>query len=341
MSASSIGFSLACAISVTFVAAIYVQGCRRRERSGTWIATLRHVTFGTALFVLLVSVAWPFESWAHRLFFVHQIGIMAARIVIPMLLIASHPTASLVAGLPRSVRARFLKPALIWPAGQQLWLVVSAPMVALIAYVGELYIWETPAMQGAALSIPLVDPAMHLSLLLTGLLFWSRIFERRPAPRGVPHGARLMMIWIAILTQILLGAYLTVKSTILYPAYGLAAHMGWMAPLVDEETGGFFIWIPSGLLSLIALIGVIHLWGLHETKMDERRRRWSPSNSAILLYPETARALREMTHSKNRRLAVGLMGFVLLVFGTMMGFMGGAHRINRRDNMRLYMLSRS
>ena len=75
--------------------------------------------------------------------------------------------------------------------------------------------------------------------------------------------------------------------------------------------------------------------------MDARRRRWSPSNSAILLYPETARALREMTRDKNRRLAVGLMGFVLLVFGTMMGFMGGAHRINRRDNMRLYMLSRS
>jgi putative membrane protein len=341
MSASSVGLSLAAAISLALVAITYAQGTRRRGPVETRLATLRHGAFWAALVVLLLSLTWPLEGWAHRLFFVHQIGIIAARIVVPMLIVLSHPAGSLVAGLPRTVRARLLKPALIWRPGRHLWAIVSSPAVTLLAYVGALYLWEVPAMQAAILSSPLVDIAMHLSLLLVGLLFWGRIFERRPAPHGVTHGKRLMMIWIAILTQILLGAYLTVKTTILYPAYGAALHMGLMTPLADEETGGFLIWIPSGFLSLVALIGVIHLWGLHETRMDEKRKRWSPSNSAILLYPETARALRAMTRDKNRRLAIGLMGFVLLVFGAMMGFMGGAHRMNRRENMRLYALSKS
>lgn len=341
MSASSVGLSLAAAISVALLAATYARGTRRRSRGRTPAATLRHGAFWASLAVLLLSLTWPVEGWAHRLFFVHQIGIMAARIVVPMLIFVSRPAGSLVAGLPRALRTRVLKPVLQWRPGRNLWPILSSPAVALLAYVGTLYVWELPAAQATVLSSPGIDPAMHLSLLLAGLLFWGRIFERRPAPHGVSHGKRLMMIWIAILTQILLGAYLTVKTTILYPAYGTTPHMGWMAPLVDEETGGFLVWIPSGFLSLIALIGVIHLWGLHETRTDERRKRWTPSNSAILLYPETARALRAMTRDKNRRLAIGLMGFVLLVFGAMMGSMGGAHRMNRRENMRLYALSKS
>ncbi|MDQ2878635.1 MAG: cytochrome c oxidase assembly protein, partial [Pseudomonadota bacterium] len=177
--------------------------------------------------------------------------------------------------------------------------------------------------------------------LLAGVLFWGRVFARRPAPHAPTHGWRLMMIWIAVLSQLLLGAYLTVKTTILYTAYLDPHRIGTMSPLIDEQTGGFLIWVPSSFLSLIGLIVVIDQWGRHETRMDVKRRRWSPSNSAILLYPETAAALRAMVRGKNRRLRIGLLGFAALVFGTVFVSAIGGHQLDRRDNIRQYLLSKS
>lgn len=335
------GFFTLAAVPIALVAWVYERGIRRRRETALPVNALRQTLFWSGIVALLLSLEWPFESWAHHLFFVHQIGFMIARIIAPILIATSHPAGTLIAGIPRRARVGFLKPGLLSPAIRSLWRVLRLPTLAVLIYVGALYTWEVPALQTAALAHPPLGYGMHLSLFLSGLLFWSRIFERRPAPHGVTHGARLMMIWLAILAQILLGAYVTVKTTILYPAYGSAFHLGLMTPIGDEETGGFFIWIPSGLLSLGGLIGVIHQWGRHETRQDEKRRRWTPSNSAILLYPTTAAALREMTREKNRRLAILLTGFVLLVFGAMLGVVSGAHRVNRRENMRLYILSRS
>ena len=113
-----------------------------------------------------------------------------------------------------------------------------------------------------------------------------------------------------------------------------------VSPLADERRGGFLIWVPGGLLSLLALIFVIDMWARHETKMDARRTRWNPSNSAILLYPTTARELRAMTHVKNRRLAIGMAAFALLIFTSICSFATVAHRVSRRENMRLYVLSK-
>ncbi|MDH7974195.1 cytochrome c oxidase assembly protein [Sphingomonas sp. AR_OL41] len=341
MSSPDTGFFVAAALPVLLVALAYAAGARRRLDAGRPVSIRRHAGFGAGLAVLLISLEWPFEAWAHQLFYIHQIGFMVARIIAPMLIILSRPLGLLIAGLPRSIRTSTLAPVLSTPAVRRIWRGLAHPVAALSLYLATLFFWVVPAVQDRAVAHPAVGYAMHLSLLLSGLLFWSRIFERRPRPHGAGHGSRLMMIWIAMLGQILLGAYLTVKTTITYPAYGTMTRLWMTAPIVDEGRGGFFIWIPSGLLSLAALILVVDMWGRHETRMDEKRRRWSPSNSAILLYPETARALREMTRGKNRRLAIGMIGFVLLIFSSVMGVMVAGHRLNRRENIRLLALSKS
>ncbi len=296
----------------------------------------RHAAFAVGLILFLLSVEWPFARWAHELFFVHQIGIMVARIIAPMFIVIAHPAGLLIAGLPRPVRTVVLRPGLSSHAVQTAWHLVGSAPAAMLLYVASLYLWELPAAQSAAIGMPLVGLAMHFSLLAVGLLFWSRIFARRPTPHGVSHGARLMMLWIAILTQLPLGAYLTIKRAVLYPAYATGEALMGMSASADEARGGFFIWVPSAFLTLLALIVVVDMLGRHETRLDEKRRRWSPSNSAILLYPETARALREMTQGKNRRMAIGMAGFGLAIFAAVWGMASSAHRMNRRENMRLY-----
>lgn len=333
-------FFVAGGVPILLVALIYLRGLRRRAASHRRADMLRHYAFAAGLAMLFLSLQWPFAEWAHELFYVHQISIIVARIATPILIAMARPAGTLVAGLPQPLRRRVLRPALLAPATRRAWPILSHPAIALLLYVGTFYLWELPALQSAALDNAAIGLAMHLSLLLTGLLFWSRIAGRRPAPLGVSHGERLMMIWLAILAQILLGAYLTVKSNVLYPAYAATERLAMIAPIVDEQRGGFMIWVPSALLSLLAMIVVIDMWGRHETRMDLKRTQWSPSNSAILLYPQTGRALRAMAEPKNKRMAIGLASFALLIFAAVCGVVTGAYRVNRRENLRLYMLSR-
>jgi len=335
-----IGFYVGAALPVLALGWVYRGGAIRRADIVLQIPAWRHVAFAAGLGLFFLSVEWPFARWAHELFFVHQIGIMIARIVSPMLIAVARPAGLLIAGTPRPVREALLRPALSDRRVQEAWRVIGSAPVALLLYVAALYVWEIPATQTDALINPVTGLTMHLSLWLAGLLFWSRIFARRPAPHGVAYGARLMMVWIAMLTQLPLGAYITVKRAILYPAYALGEHFAGISPLADEAGGGFFIWVPSAFLTLAALIFVVDMLGRHETRLDEKRRRWSPSNSAILLYPETARALRAMTRVKNRRMGIGMFGFGVAVFVAIWSMTVSGHRLNRRQNLQLYELSR-
>lgn len=341
MSTPGFGFFATGAFPTLLAGIVYRTGAQRRADIAKPASRVRHATFALGLGAFIVSIEWPFAQWAHELFFVHQIGIMIARLISPLLIAIAHPAGLLIAGLTHSFRRKLLRPALSNAAVRHAWNFAAHPAVVVVLYVAALYFWEIPSIQASAVTQPVVGLSMHFSLLLIGLLYWSRVLERRAAPHAATHGARLMMIWIAILSQILLGAYITVKTTILYSAYAVSERIALIPPIVDEERGGFFIWIASSLISLFALILVIDLWGRHETKMDAKRRRWSPSNSAILLYPETGAALREMVRVKNRRLAIGMAGFALLIFSAIFGSAITGHRLNRRENIRQYLLSKS
>jgi putative membrane protein len=157
--------------------------------------------------------------------------------------------------------------------------------------------------------------ALNVTTFGAALLFWSFIFDFRPLPAGAGYGSRLMMLWITSLAHIAIGAYLTVKTEILYSAYGAAGRPFGISALTDETVGGFIIWVPRALLCLAAIIMVIHLWGRHEDRIWARYSNWSSSNSAALLFPTTGEQLIAQARPKNRALAIVVASFVVAVFG--------------------------
>lgn len=341
MSDPSAAFFIVGAVPLLATGRIYERGAWRRRGIARAVDTQRHVMFAAGLIAFFLSIEWPFADWEHQLFAAHQAGMLVARVVAPILIVLARPAGLLVAGMPRIVRDHVLRPGLSLPHVRRAWAALTHPASAIALYVALLYLWELPLMQAETLVSAAAGLAMHYSLLVAGLIFWAQIFARRAAPHAASHGWRLMMIVIAMLSQILLGAYLTSKGTIFYPAYASGQHAEAIAALTDEQTGGFLLWVPGSFLSVFAFLFTVDRFGRYETRMDERRTRWSPSNSAILLYPETARALRAMTRVKNRRMAIGMIGFAILVFSAAFGSAITSHRLTRRDNLRAYWASRS
>jgi putative membrane protein len=234
-------------------------------------------------------------------------------IVAPILIVLAMPRAALIGGLsgkmPSNAPSYQTDDAEL--RADSLWRNAGATALS----IGVLYVWLYPPFQNAAVTSSLTELTLNGTTFGAALLFWSFIFDFRPLPAGAGYGSRLMMLWITSLSHIAIGAYLTVKTEVLYSAYGTAGRLFDVSALTDETVGGFIIWVPSALLCLAAIVMVIHLWGRHEDRIWARYSNWSSSNSAALLFPTTGEQLIALARPKNRALAILVATFVIAVFG--------------------------
>ncbi len=316
-------------ISTALVVSVYAAGMVRRRTSRMSPPWWRQTMFFAGVAAVFLALQSPVDAIAERLFFVHQIQHLLLRMLGPMLLALSWPEGILIAGLPLAVKRMILTPVISNGAVRCVFGFIARPAVATILFVAALYFWEIPRYHDLALLNEPLHYLMHATMLLAGLVFWWRVFDwrtpksavdfddgeerwwrpfdERPSSHGLRYGVRLMMLWVVILSNILLGAYTTLKTTVLYSAYDVLGRLYGYSARGDEQIGGIVIWIPSSMMCLVAVLIVIHLWGLHESRMNERRPAQSTSNSAALI---------ERARPKNRAMAAGFGVFVFVIFAT-------------------------
>lgn len=314
-------------IGTALIGLVYARGVARRRSIDDRARRWRHAAFAAGLAAVFLALASPIDYMAEHLFAVHQIQHLLLRMIGPMLIALSAPLATLIGGLPSGLRHNALVPILSNRGVQRAFSFLTNRTVTTILYVAALYTWQYPRYHNAALLNTSMHYLMHATMLAAGLLFWWRVFDLRPAPTGLTYGTRLMMLWIVILSNIGLGAYTTLKSEVLYSAYDVTGRLFGIRPLTDELVGGFVIWIPSSMMCLIAVILVIHMWGRHETRVEEKRTIWSSANSTVLHRPATGAELIEQARPKNRALAIGFLVFVITVFATAI-FVGVLNHLN-------------
>ncbi|MGH8114354.1 MAG: cytochrome c oxidase assembly protein, partial [Rhodanobacteraceae bacterium] len=95
-----------------------------------------------------------------------------------------------------------------------------------------------------------------------GLLFWWLIMDHRPRPPArLSPGTRVFVALAVILPQILLGAFISMTTTDLYPIYDLCGRaFGGISPIMDQHLGGLIIWIPSSMMSVLAALIAFGYW---------------------------------------------------------------------------------
>ncbi|OCC25083.1 hypothetical protein MB02_05035 [Croceicoccus estronivorus] len=271
---------------------IYWRGSRHGLVDRQW----RILAFNGGLAALFIALISPVEELADHIFAVHQVEHMLLRTVAPMLIFLSRPQAALVRGLPDGV-SRFF-------AGRG-WIrrvvdVLRFPPLATVLFLASSYFWMLPHYHDLAIMDKPIHYLWHVSLLLSGLIFFSVIFDRRPPPHGPGLGTRLAMFVAAALGNILLGAFLTFKTIPLYSAYLALGHMWNVSMLTDEQTGGVIMWIPGTMMFAVSAVLVIYRWGSEETRDVDRRIR-------------SGRELIATRRQGNGALALGLLCFSLLM----------------------------
>ncbi|MDZ7826437.1 MAG: cytochrome c oxidase assembly protein [Gammaproteobacteria bacterium] len=243
-------------ITVVFglVLVVWLRGFVRRRDARAGEAA----TFLTGLGLCYVVLHTRFDYYAQYMFFMHRLQHLVLHHLGAFLIALAAPWATLAAGTPAPVR-RLLAPILLHPLVLAGYRFLQHPVTAPILFVGLIYFWLQPGLHfDAMLDLDLYH-LMNWTMLLDGLLFWWLILDPRdPATSAAPaFGTRLVMLFVIMPPQIVLGAWIALSGTEIYDVYDVCGRAWPLAPEVDQQIGGLLTWIPAAMMSVLGVIAVL------------------------------------------------------------------------------------
>lgn len=211
---------------------LYLLGARRvPARRGEALA------FHAAMLLAALAVFGPIDDWAETSTAWHMTQHMLFIVVIAPLWALARP-------LPqwRGVTGRFAQP--VWTA---LLRAGRYPTALALLHGTVIWIWHTPQLYVLALDNLWWHAVEHACFLLSGWLFWWSTL--RANPKQVPQA--LMAMLLTLMHTGLLGALLT---------FGTVSFYGEGRAVADQQLAGLIMWVPGGLVYLIAAGWITWRW---------------------------------------------------------------------------------
>lgn len=244
--------SLAVPVVLLCMAAAYQRGCRRVKVS--WGQVL---CFCTGLFGFYVVMFTGFDYYAEHAFFVHRIQQAVLHHLAPFLIIVSRPGPVLLAGLPAEWANGMRRLGRWRPV--QFWLdVLNHPAVAVLLFIGLIFLWLIPHVHFIAMLDVRLYKLMNWGMAVNGLMFWGLVlnnFALRPG--HLPASVRIVMMVAIVPPQILIGLILLMAPRDLYPIYTMCGRVFDLAPLADQQLGGVILWLSGAMMSVAGCVFVM------------------------------------------------------------------------------------
>jgi putative membrane protein len=211
----------------------------RRAGLGRGVRGVEAAAFAAGIAVLLLATTWPLDALGEWSLAAHMAQHMLLLAVVPPLLLAGRPLATVAHALPARWARRLHR--LSAPATTRAGIALTA---ASVAHALAMWCWHLPSATAAALADDAVHWAMHGSFLLAGLWFWAALWRRIRDP-DTGAGAGVIALVAVMMQMGLLGALLTFATRPLYADYVLRAPQLGLDPLADQQWAGVLMWVPS------------------------------------------------------------------------------------------------
>lgn len=239
-------WSLAPATLMPLVAALAVHavGVLGQSRAGRPVSAGRLALFGAGWLLLAVALVSPLCRLAANLAWAHMVQhVILVALAPPLLLLGGE-------GVWWSTRARPPADARADPAWH------LRPAVTALPYGAAIWAWHVPRLYEAAL----LDGPLHLlmiaSLVAASLLFWRSILVA--ATRGSAHALMAVPVLLATVVHTgMLGALLAFSSGLWFSLMAPGALAFGLSPLDDQQLAGLIMWVPMGLIYVVAALAVV------------------------------------------------------------------------------------
>jgi cytochrome c oxidase assembly factor CtaG/cytochrome c2 len=139
-----------------------------------------------------------------------------------------------------------------------IWRSITNPLAAWLIHAIALWSWHVPVLMEAVLHNEFVHAVQHLCFLLSALLFWWSLIHGRQS--AVNYGVAILYVFTTALHSGLLGILLTFATRLWYPSYATTTQ-GWgLSPVEDQQFGGLIMWIPAGVVYIVAALALMVGW---------------------------------------------------------------------------------
>lgn len=264
-------FSAPIYLAIAFPLFWFLRGLARTPapaRPPVW----RRILFLLGVAAIYAVLQTRFEYWSQHMFFLNRIQHVVMHHLGPFLIALGSAGATIKAGMPERLRR--------WTESRPVRVplrVLQQPVLAAFLFVGSFFFWLIPGVHFRAMIDPRLYALMNWTMVLDGILFWCLVLDVRPKPPARTAFAVRGALAIGVMfPQILLGAALTFCMRDLYPYYDQCGRiLPSISALTDQHIGGIMIWIPPGMMSVIAALLVLITFGMHEESRE--RTKHDPS----------------------------------------------------------------
>ena len=262
-------FSPTVLISCVGAGILFWLGMRQRRRAGLRTGFWRGLSFFLGVAMIYTVMQTYVDYLSQHMFWVHRLQHLILHHLAPLLIVLAVPHEIMGRALPQTWHKQLLTP--VWQSMpvQIIYRFVQSPFIAPLLFVGLIFFWLMPSVHFDAMLSATLYKVMNWSMLLDGLLFWWLIVDNRipDEHRTMRYPVRILILFVVMIVQILIGAHIALSDKILYDVYSVCGRAWPISPLADQTIGGLTTWIPAAMMSVIGILLVIRLWMRNSVSM--------------------------------------------------------------------------
>jgi len=248
---------------------LYATGLDRWERPSHPVKIWQRVSFFTGLAAVFLALQSPIDVYSEYLLAVHQLQHTLLRMVGPLLMLLGAPLTPMLRGLPPWALQEVVRPVVRNAFARRAYNFFTNPVAVAFLFLGVMYFWQVPSPHNLALRSHLIHHLMHLTMLLSGLVFWWVIIDPKPHRSRLHYGLRVLYLGLVVIPNTFLGAGLTFAEQVLYSGYGEVGRIAGISPLTDQQIGGLIIWAIGDMMCIGAAGVVMVMWVQQEEAKEQ------------------------------------------------------------------------
>jgi cytochrome c oxidase assembly factor CtaG len=233
---------------------LFTKRARTLAREGRPVESWRVASFVSGALLLAFVQLPPFDTLGDQVLIAHMIQ---------HIIIGDIASLLVVFGLTGPVlqpllHIRFTRPLRV----------LANPVVALVLWALDLYIWHLPLLYQLAIRHDLVHALEHASFFWFGALLWLALIGPLPKPRWFESWGKLVYVVGVRLIGGILGNVLIWTQTVVYPVYKPSDAARGLNPLSDQNLAGAVMMVEQMFLTILLLGWLFYRFALQ----DEQRQ---------------------------------------------------------------------